>query len=101
MPFRAVPAGDMFQKKIVELFSGMQNVFGFADDILIAGFDEQGKDHDETLHKVLQICRQENLKLHKDFRCTSISFFGKIVSQQGASLGPRKVQAQRFYHLQS
>ena len=30
----------MFQKKIVELFNSMLNVFGIADDILIAGFDE-------------------------------------------------------------
>ena len=41
-------AGDMFQKKIDELFNGMPNVFGIADDILIAGFDELGKDHNTT-----------------------------------------------------
>ena len=41
-------------QKIDELFSGMPNVFGIADDILIAGFDKQ--DHDETLGKVLQVC---------------------------------------------
>ena len=43
----------MFQK-IDQLFSGMPNVFGIADDMLIICFDEQGKDHDETLEKVLQ-----------------------------------------------
>ena len=41
----------------------MANVFGIADDILIAGFDDLGIDHDETLEKVLRICRQANLKL--------------------------------------
>ena len=30
----------MFQNKIDELFSSMSNVFGFADDILISGFDK-------------------------------------------------------------
>ena len=34
----------------------MPNVFSIADDILIAGFDGQGKDHDETLEKVLWVC---------------------------------------------
>ena len=47
----------MFQKKIDELFSGILNVFGIADENLIAGFDERSKDHDEILEKVLWICR--------------------------------------------
>ena len=36
----------MSQEKIDNLFSVMPNVIGIADDILIAGFDEQCKDHD-------------------------------------------------------
>ena len=43
----------MFQK-IDELFSGIPNLFGIADVILIAGLYEQGKDHSETLDKVLR-----------------------------------------------
>ena len=42
----------MFQK-IDELFTGMPYVFGIANGILIAGFDEKSKDHDDTLEKVL------------------------------------------------
>ena len=45
LPFGATVEGDMFQKNIDELFSSMPNLFGIADDILPAGFDEQGKDH--------------------------------------------------------
>ena len=74
----------------------MPNVFGIADAILIAGFDELGIDHDVTSDKVLRICRQVNLKHNKDkcvFRYTSIPFFGEVISWQGVSLGPRKVQA--------
>ena len=56
LPFRVAPVGDMFQK-IDKLFSNMPNVFGIADDILISGFDGQGKDHDETLDKVFRVCR--------------------------------------------
>ena len=33
-------AGDIFQKKIYELFSGMMNIFGIVDDILIAVFEK-------------------------------------------------------------
>ena len=51
--FRAAIAGDMFQKKIYELFCDMPNVFGIADDILIKDFDAHGRDHDEISGKVL------------------------------------------------
>ena len=37
----------MFQKKIDELSSNMPNVFGIANDILIASFDEKSRDHDK------------------------------------------------------
>ena len=72
----------MFKKKIDNLFSSMPNVFSNADDILIAGFNEQSKDHDETLHKVFWVFRHENLKLHNDkclFICTSIPFIGEVI----------------------
>ena len=38
--FGAGQVGDMFQKKIDELLSGMSNVFSIADNILIRGFDQ-------------------------------------------------------------
>ena len=47
--------GDMFQKEIDKLFSGIPNVFGIPDCILIPGFDEWGKDHAETLEKVFWV----------------------------------------------
>ena len=58
LSFGVDPVGDMFQKKIDELFSDMSNVFNIADDILIAGFNEQDKDQDETLDKVLRVGRK-------------------------------------------
>ena len=44
----------MFQKKIGELYSSMPNIFTIADNTLIPGFDEKGKDESETLDKVLR-----------------------------------------------
>ena len=44
-------AGDMFQKKIDKLFSGMLNVFSIANDILISGFSEQGTDHEYNVRQ--------------------------------------------------
>ena len=58
LPFGLAPSGDMFQRKIDTLFHGLPNAFGFAYNILIAGFDDLGRDHDETVDKVLEICRK-------------------------------------------
>ena len=49
----------------------MQKVFGIAGDILIVRYDEQGKNHNETLGKVLQVCGQATLKLNKD-KCLQV-----------------------------
>ena len=49
LPFGAALAGNMFQRKIDKIFKELRNVFGIADDILVVGYDNDGKDHDETL----------------------------------------------------
>ena len=85
LPFGAVLAGDMFQWKIDEIFNDMPNVFGIADDILVIGYDKDGADHDEAVYNVLRWCQDVNLKLNKDkchFGCTSIPFFGEVVSRE-------------------
>ena len=61
LPFGAVTAGDMFQKTMDKLFSGMPNSFIIANDILTAGFDEQGRDHDAALDNIPMICRSGKL----------------------------------------
>ena len=66
----------------------MSNIYGIADDILIAGIDDCGKDHYEILEKVFWVSQQVNLKLNKDkclFRYTSIAFFSEIIPWQGVS----------------
>ena len=37
---------DMFQQKFGEIFKGLPNIFSIADDILIVGYEADGKDHD-------------------------------------------------------
>ena len=86
----------MFQRKIDKIVKELPNVFGIADDILVVGYEADGKDHDELLQRVLQIYRQVNLKLNKSkchFRCTSVPFFGEIILQQGVKPDPQKLKA--------
>ena len=66
LPFGAVPAGYMFQRKIDKIFNDIPNVFGIADDILVTGYDKGGADHDEAVYSVLDWCQDVNLKLNKD-----------------------------------
>ena len=80
LPFGVAPVGDMFQCKIDEIFSDIQNVFGIMHDILVTRYDENGADYDVLVHKVLQRCKEVNLKLNKEkchFRCTSIPVLGR------------------------
>ena len=45
--------GEMFKKKIDALFISMSDVFGTANNILIAGFVGMGWGHAEMFEKVL------------------------------------------------
>ena len=56
-------------------------MFGIADDILVVGYDAGGKNHEDTLERVLQRCRQVNLKPNKEkhcFTCTSVPFLVRL-----------------------
>ena len=81
----------MSQHKIDEIFKDLHNVFGIADNILVVGYNNDGKDCDETLCQVLQISRNVNSKLNKDkfhFRCTSVLFFVEVISRLGVQPNP-------------
>ena len=75
----------------------MPKEFGIAYDILFVGYDVDGKDHnDDTLWRVLQICRQVKLKLNKGkchFRFTSVPFFSEVISRHGVKPNPQKLKA--------
>ena len=83
------------KEKQMKYFINVPNVFVIADDILVVGFDIYGKDHDDTLQKILQICRQVNLILNKGkylFRCSSVSFFTEVISSQGMRFDPQNLK---------
>ena len=61
----------MLQRKIAEILKEIPNVYGIANDILVLGYDDNDRDHENTLSRLLQIYRKVNLKLNKD-RCHSI-----------------------------
>ena len=50
----------MFKCKIYGI-TKQPNLFGIADEILIVGYDADGKDHGSGLRQVMQICHKETL----------------------------------------
>ena len=86
----------MFQRKIDEIFNDMANVCSITDDILFVGYEDDDRDNNGTVQKVLQRCRKVNFKLNKDrchFSCTSVPFFGEVISRNGVQPDPRKIKA--------
>ena len=59
--FGAASAGNMFQRKIDEICIEQPNAFGIADDILVVAYDKDGTDQEDTLGRVLKVCRREKL----------------------------------------
>ena len=54
----------MFQRKISKIFKELPNMFRIADDILVVGYDNDSRNHDNMLWRVLLTCREINLKLN-------------------------------------
>ena len=69
MPFGISSAPEYFQRKLDQNLEGLNGVIKIADDILITGrgstMKEAVKDHDTTLLKLLDRCRERNLKLNR------------------------------------
>nr|GFC60092.1 retrotransposon protein, putative [Tanacetum cinerariifolium] len=69
-------------------------VIVFIDDILV--FSKSKEEHEDHLRTVLQILRQEKLyaKFSKcEFWLSSVAFLGHIVSEEGITMDPAKVEA--------
>ncbi|GFO47264.1 Pol polyprotein [Plakobranchus ocellatus] len=72
----------------------MPGVVCMRDDIIIHGKNQQ--EHDENLQEFMDKCSQFNIKLNKEkleLSKDQISFMGHIISRNGISTDPKKVEA--------
>jgi len=95
MPFGVANAPAIFMDLMNRVFSSFLDKFVviFIDNILIYSKDEE--EHAEHLRIVLQTFRREKLyaKLSKcEFWLKSVAFLGHIVSGEGITVDPSKVQ---------
>ncbi|GJT47862.1 putative nucleotidyltransferase, ribonuclease H [Tanacetum coccineum] len=96
MPFGLTNAPAVFMDLMNRVFHEFLDKFVivFIDDILV--FSKSKEEHKEHLRTVLQILRQEKLyaKFSKcEFWLSKVAFLGHIVSAEGITMDPAKVEA--------
>ena len=96
MPFGLTNAPAAFMDLMNRMFSPYLDVFVvvFVDDILI--YSKTLEDHDRHLRIVLQVLREAKLyaKFGKcEFWKEEVKFLGHVVSKEGISVDPSKVEA--------
>ena len=96
MPFGLTNALADFMDMMNRVFRKYldQCVVVFIDDILI--YSKCIEEHEKHLETILQILRKEKLyaKLKKcEFWMPSVSFLGHVISKEGVSVDPQKIEA--------
>ena len=100
MPFGISPAPEEFQRRMDEALEGLEGTKAIHDDILVYGCgntdEEAVRDHNRKLTALMDRCKQKNIKLNLDklkLGLESVSYLEHVISKQGLSADPRKVQA--------
>nr|GFC45712.1 DNA/RNA polymerases superfamily protein [Tanacetum cinerariifolium] len=96
MPFALTNAPAVFMDLMNRIFHEFLDKFVivFIDDILV--FSKSKEEHEYHLRTILQTLRQEKLypKFSKcEFWLSSVAFLGHIVSAEGITMDPAKVEA--------
>jgi hypothetical protein len=95
LPFGLANAPAQFQTMMSDLFKDRKNfVLVYLDDIVV--FSENPDDHWDQVKQVLQVLRENKLfcKLSKcHFKKKELAYLGYVLSDQGISMDPRKVEA--------
>ncbi|XP_048501366.1 uncharacterized protein LOC109134905 [Beta vulgaris subsp. vulgaris] len=96
MPFGLTDAPAAFMDLMNRTFQPYLDKFVivFIDDILVYSKDKE--DHEDQLRKVLEILREKQLyaKFSKcEFWLERVSFWGHVISKEGVSVDPSKIQA--------
>ena len=94
MPFGLRNAGATFQRFMDSIFSDVEGVSTYMDDILVVG--ETTIEHDERLSKVYSLLKKFNLPVNLEkchIRKQSVQFLGHSLTADGVSPLQNKVKA--------
>ena len=97
MPFGVNVAGDVFQRKLDEIFGKLTNVMCIANDIMVVRYKEDHSDHDLAPTKLLQTAQKNTVKLNFNKlqykKHDEVTFFGENYTTQGRKPDPKKIDA--------
>ena len=94
LPYGISTGSEQFQKVMMEKLEGLEGVECHIDDILVHG--ENQDQHDQRLHAVLKRLSDSNITLNLEkceFNKTTVKVLGNIVSSEGVSPDPDKIEA--------
>jgi hypothetical protein len=94
LPFGISCAPEIYHRTVYNMFSHIAGVETSMDDICIGG--KTREEHDHRVKQVLDICRQQGLKLNRE-KCQvgvqEMVFLGDVISDKGLRPDPCKVRA--------
>ena len=96
LPYGIASSPALWQANMDRIFNGMQGVFIFVDDILVAGKDEA--EHNNRLRAVFKRIKENGLKIKKEkciFATSKVEYLGFKVDAQGIHKTTDKVEAIR------
>ena len=96
MPFSAIVASNVFQRKLNQCFGHLQNVIVIADYIMVVGKQPDHKDHNSALTMLLNTARQCNVCLNYDklqYKQKEVDFFGETYTVDGHKPAQSKIKA--------
>lgn len=102
MPFSISPAPEEFKKIMDGTLKGLDGTRAIHDDILVYGCgntdDEAVRDHNSKLIVLMDRCKERKIKLNLNklkLGLESVTYLRHVISKQGLSVDPSKVQAIR------
>jgi len=94
LPFGISSSGDIFQRKVTEIFEGLPGIQAIVDDTLIYG--KTRAEHDQNLRNALNRAREKGVRFNPD-KCvigvTEVPFFGHVISDTGLKPDTSKIEA--------
>ncbi|PIK38272.1 GagPol [Apostichopus japonicus] len=100
MPFGISTAPEEYQRRQDQAIEGLPGVRSIVDDILVFGEGDTDreaiKDHDVKLEKLMERCRETNLKLNPKklkLKLNQVPFIGHLITDEGLKPDSNKVRA--------